>query len=394
MRSDFNLKDAFGKTPDSVQHLVVNTLRTDERSISMKKTSVKVLFAAAVIAVLTMTAALAASRLGVLNFFTNPEEGQVNELAAQGVQTVEQENTGASVRVTMNDAIYDPVGKTYALSWTMENLTGQEDLYIVCDGVFFDGEPSYARTYSNMTAFFLPAEGAEGGVSGSLPDNASADCTLTFTILRPLGEVQPFRWDESEEREDGLARLHALWDAHIIPQEGDGVLLVPGMFEEDERAYSQSLMESGLFEQVDTLPLSFTLSPDVMQYQKKTLKAPLSFAFADYELRVPRAEMTATTLSLDVEYITKEAPKDGGKYFGPLWQIVVSAPDGKAFYTAAGGSWEDPVQMEDGRFLSVYHFDARGLSAQPEALTLTLATFDEDLKETLHAEDAVSVPLE
>ena len=117
----------------------------------------------------------------------------------------------------------------------------------------------------------------------------------------------------------------------------------------------------------------------------------VEFKFNDYELRINSAYTTAISAHIEVAYITPEKPKDGGKGFGLLWEFEFDLPDKSIWTGNAGDHWDDPVQIEDGRYLSVYHYEALRLFTQPDTLIMTLVEYDDDFNRIVHEDEAVTL---
>jgi len=47
--------------------------------------------------------------------------------------------------------------------------------------------------------------------------------------------------------------------------------------------------------------------------------------------------------------------------------------------------------MEDGRYMSVYHYEALELFTQPDTLIMTLVEYDDNFKPTVHNNEAVTL---
>ena len=138
---------------------------------------------------LISTAALAAMTGHLANWFSD-EDGRTNEGISGMIQPVQAVYEGDVVRVSVNEAIYDEVGKSYALYWTMENLKGEDGLYVLSDMPSFGGEAAHYRLLSNVTEFFLDEKLAQCVAIGELPEGSSRNCELSFTILRAVGPYE------------------------------------------------------------------------------------------------------------------------------------------------------------------------------------------------------------
>ena len=381
---EIDLKAAFGRTPDSVKQCVARSLLlADRKEKSMKRSIPKVILIAALITLLLGTAAFAAGELGVVQLLSIGQE--INESAAAGVQNVEGEYTGSAVRMTMNDALYDDRMNTFAISWVIENLHDDENLYVLFDGVTFGGAWAESGNGRNQTEFLLPADETMGSMLGKLPGNDSTDGEIRFTILRALAPME--RIAETETLEAYRSEIARVQEKGSIPCEGDGV---PVVAEYDlGKTYAENLLATGQFELADQISVSFTLQDGLLDDTYRAYEGEKHFVFDGYELRIREAYMTATGAYFQVEYITPEAPLDLGKGMGWQWKLRFTDPDGGFWMGSAGGSHEDPVQMEDGRYMSVYTYEVVQMFYQPEKLLMTLVTYDQDFNRTVHEEDTV-----
>ena len=328
------------------------------------------------------TAAYAAMRLGVLDIFTF--DGKSNESAASGVQLVDANYEGRNVRFTVNDALYDVAGQSYAIGFTIENVTDADNLYVVCESITFDGQETHMRAMMNVDEYILPKGITEGAVMGELPEGARGICEMKYTFLRGLYPYEAL----PEDAEDITQAARDLRNAGKIPLEPDGYILTEY---EPDKTYLQMLLASGQFEIADTFALQFELDSKLLEASKRVYSGQVEFEFDDYELRINSAYTTAISAHIEVAYITPDKPKDGGKGFGPLWGLEFDLPDKSSWTGNAGGRWDDPVQMEDGRYMSVYYYEALELFTQPDTLIMTLVEYDDDFKPTVHDNEAVTL---
>lgn len=332
--------------------------------------------------VLASTVAFAAMNLGVMNLFSTNDK--TNESAATGIQTVGASYEGNNIRFTVNDALYDTAGQSYALGFTIENLTDAENLYVVCESITFDGQESHLRTMMNVDEYILSKGITEGAVMGELPEGATGNCQMKYTFLRGL-----YPYEELPESvDDTIQAAREMRNNGKIPLEPDGYIWTEY---EPDKTYLQLLLDSGMFEIADTFTLQFDLDSQLLEASKMTYSGQRAHAFDNYELWINSAYTTAIAAYIDVAYITQEKPKDGGKGFGPLWGLEFDLPDKSSWTGNAGGSWEDPVQMEDGRYMSVYHYEALELFTQPDTLIMTLVEYDDNFKPTVHEDEAVTL---
>lgn len=344
-----------------------------------RKLSASIVLAAVLICMFIVSGA-AAAKLGVLNLFSYGD--QLNESAAGGVQRVAASAKGSVIRYTVDEALYDNAGKNFALSFTIENLTNEENLYVLCESISFGGEQAHLRSMNNITEFILPQGTTEGAVLGELPEGESSKCEMIVTFLRPL---YPYV-DMPYETDDTRAAAAQIRESGGIPVEGDGMIFLEEMY---EMGYVPAFSASGLFEIADRFTLSFNLEPGLLDDTKREYSGPDRFTFDDYELQVLSAYTTATAAYFRIAYITSEPPMDLGKGFGPAWQLAFDVPGSDAWTGNAGGSWEDPVQLEDGRYMSVYNYEALDLFTQPDTIQMLLVTYDETYTPTVHEKDAV-----
>jgi len=347
-----------------------------------KKVSTAFVLAILISTLLAGTVAYAAVRLGVLDMFTI--DGESNESAASGVQIVDASYEGNNVCFTVNDALYDVTGQSYAIGFTIENLTDADDLYVVCESITFDGQQAHMRSMMNVDEYILPKGITEGAVMGELPEGAKGICEMKYTFLRGLYPYEEL----PEEAEDISQAARALRNAGKIPLEPDGYVLTEY---EADKTYLQMLLASGQFEIADTFTLQFELDSKLLEASKMVYSGQAEFEFDDYELRINSAYTTAISAHIEVAYITSDKPKDGGKGFGPLWGLEFDLPDKSTWTGNAGGRWDDPVQMEDGRYMSVYHYEALELFTQPDTLIMTLVEYDDNFKPTVHNNEAVTL---
>lgn len=412
------LKDAFGETPLSVQYRVKNALNGPKEETHMKKLSVGLVCALLVVALLG-GAAIAGTQWGVLDFLGwRDNEGNViaaKQIAA-AVQTVGETYDGEAVKINVTDAVYDNVGKAYTLAWTLENKTPGTEYYVFCDGIAFDGQEAFMRSMTNVSEFFLDDRMVECGTTGEVPENGGKNVEMTFTILKPLAEIvevggllEGVDGEVTDETEEAyLAEIEAVNAEGKIALAGDYfVELGPDGWNENE-TYPEALVRSGKFETVDHFTLSFPLKDDSMDEMKKTCVGETDFKFEGYELHVRKAEMTPLSACFKVDFISDEKPGDGGKGVGPLWEIDFAIDDGADhtdewgvpyntyWYLSGGGNWsDDPVQLEDGRWLSTFEYEMLELRAWPDEVKMYLVTYDEELsKPVLHLDDIATLKFE
>lgn len=382
--NNIDLKKAFGETPESVKQCIRHSLHNADRRHYMKRKFSTILAAAALAALLIGASAFAAVHFGISQLFTGDET--VNEVAIGGAQTVDAAYEGDAVSLTMNDALYDAEGGTYALSWTLENLNGEDGLYVINEGVTFGGQDTFSFRASNASEYILPEGETECMLLGELPENAGNECEMSFAILRALIPVEPLA--DGETPEDVLAR-------GALPIAPDGLFELewaPGY------SYVEALLASGYFEIADQFTVSFTLDPSKLEGTAKAYNGQDVFVFDDYEIRIRDAEVAATTARVVIEYITPEPPEDGGPGFGAMYGFSIAPPDMEIWCSSSGGTIGDPVQLDNGRYMCIYDFDAEGLFVVPDMLRVTLVTYEKTEPDvfapTYHTEDAIDLTFE
>ncbi len=336
---------------------------------------------------LSVTAVAAAAGSGIFNLFSNGET--TNESITDGLQPVVARHEGDTVCFAVNEALYDDIGKTFALDWTIENLDDSDNLYVICNGVYFGEERAHQRTTSNYSDFILEAGSTKCMLLGELPENNSSECRMEFVVLRGLA---PFAVVTDESSVENLqAEAARLRSEGFIPVNSiDIVCGTPN----NGRSYAEELLASGEFELAESFSLNFTLEQNKLDETVRFYNGPTEFVFDGYEIAIRDAYCTATAVYVDVEYITAEAPKDGGKGFGPMWGLQFDVPGMESFTGNAGGSINDPVQLEDGRYLNLYEYEATQLYVQPDVLLMTLVTYDDAFNATHHSEDAIELTFE
>lgn len=395
------LKDAFGETPVSVQYRVQNALNGPKEEKIMKKKFSAGLVAAILTLVLLCGAAIAGTEWSVLDFLdwrSGSTETETGKQMAAVVQQVGESYDGAAVRMNVLDALYDNVGKAITLAWTLENKTPGTQYYVLCDGVFIDGKAAFERSARNTTEFMLGDETLECGMTCEAPENGGQNVEMTFTILKPTAEIVNIEGVTEEDDLDAyLAQIAALNAEGKIVMAGDGwVELTEDDWKEDE-TYCEALTRTGKFETADRFTISFTLRDDSASGLERVYQGETNFVFDGYELRVREAVLTPMTARFVVDYVTDEKPVDGGKGMGPLWEVqfTLGAEGEKWWYTNGGGWWSDePVQLEDGRWLSTFNCEMIGLLEWPDEVRMELITFEPDgegYRAVEHTEEAVTL---
>lgn len=372
-----DIRDAFGATPATFRSQVNAMIDRLEDKPMKQRGKITTILAAALIVALLSAAAVAGFQGRLIDMFKDPETETANDAIADGIQTLSETYEGATVRCTVQEALYDAQGGTFALSWALDNLTGEDNLYVVCDSTKFDGERGAWRSMSFVSEFMLPQGATVSTLVGELPENRSNHCELSISVLRAVGpyEIEEDGWIEVEGLDLGA--------------------------EEDSILYSDALVASGSFEIADRFTLKFDLDDEKLGDTTRHLASPDAYVFDDYEICIPSAEITATAAHIVVEYITDEPVVDGGKGVGPAYEIDFALPDSNSWWSGnAGGTYKDPVQLDDGRWKNVYDYHAIELFTHPDTLVLTLSTFEiEDgsfdiQKPVTHLEDAITLKFE
>lgn len=413
------LKDAFGRTPLSVQYRVKNALNGPKEGTIMKKKISVALIAALVTVALLGGVAIAKTDWGVMEFLGWQSGDRTEDTGSQfasKVQTVAQTYDGEAVKIDVTDAVYDSAGSVYALAWTLENKTPGTEYYVICDGITFDGEKSFARSMGKVSEFFLGDEAVKCGVCGEVPETGGKNVEMTFTILKALVEhvEVAFEWDaqtEDDAREAELAYQDSLTKINAegkIAVTKDGFIEMgkDGRLSEDE-SYADALVRSGKFELAEHFTLSFPLSADSMDDMKKVYTGKTDFKFDGYELHVRKAEITPLSARFTVDYISDEKPGNGGKGVGPLWEICFAIDNKTAangfpydsYWGSQGsGDWGDeiPVQLDDGRWLSTYNYEMIKPHVWPDEIKMFLITYSngDTLEPTYHLDDVVTLKFE
>ncbi len=321
--------------------------------------------AVALCVLLIGTVAFAAMSGHLANWFSG-EDGRTNEGITGMIQPVQAVYEGNTVRVSVNEAIYDEAGGSYALYWTMENLTGEEGLYVLSDWPSFGGEDAFYRLESNVSEFFLDAKLTECVGIGELPNGSSRDCELSFTILRAIGPYE-------------IA--------------ADGCIESPlGETGED---YVSQLVGGGSFEIAEAFKLDFRVGESDTNF----LRVPAGetdFVFDGYEVHIQRALLTPASALIDILYITDEPVEDGGNGIGPLFAFDISTGDETPWHGNGCALIGEAKQMEDGRWSQLYEFDAKQLFVTPYALKITLVTYENGdiFKPIYHSGESIELRFE
>jgi len=351
------------------QSRIWQSIEQEEQTHMKKKLTLTAAVALCVLLIGTVALAAISGRLA--DWFSG-SDGRANEGITGMIRPVQAVYEGDVVRVSVNEAIYDEAGESYALYWTVENLTGEEGLYVLSDVPSFGGKSGHYRLMSNVSEFFLDAKQSENVAIGELPEGSSRDCELNFTILRAIG---PY-----EIAEDGCI------EGPLAPLDESG---------EDGEDYVSRLVGGGSFEIAEAFKLGF----EVGETDTSFLRVPAGetdFVFSDYEIRIERALLTPASALIDIRYITGEPVKDGGKGVGPLYEFEISADGEKTWCGSSGASIGEPEQLPDGRWSQLYEFDAKQLFVTPDVLRITLVTYEDDdiFKPVCHSDESIELRFE
>jgi len=380
--TNINLKDAFGETPESIKACVRRSLQEEQRREPIMKRKLSVSLIAAVLALALMgCAALAAAQMGFIESLfahENPETGEleVDQSITEAVQAMDIVYEGDSVRCTLDEVLWDEVGNSYVLNWTMEPLTDGDNLYVICDGVRFGGERAAERNYLYYTEYFLK-EAVNGMVLGELPDNASPELEMSFTILRPTTELVKAVKSDAETPAEYQSRVKALLEEGNLVVESDGYLRTQHDLEtsdsDSDTAYSDHLLSTGVLELADRFTLKADLSVARLNSTVRTIEGPTEFVFDTCELRVTECTVTPTTAYLEVEYITNEQPVDF-----PRSELMLEVPGMTDWCGNVDETISGSVQLKDGRWVTLHTLSAKPPHGFPEELIITPVTYTEE----------------
>lgn len=312
------------------------------------------------------TVALAAISGRLPDWFSS-DDGRMNEEIIGMVQPVQAVYEGDVVRVSVKEAIYDDAGRSYALYWTVENLTGEDELYMLSAWPSFGGKTAFTRLESNVSEVFLNEKLTECVAIGELPEGSSRECELIFTILRAVG---PYEIAEDGCIESPLAETV-----------------------EDEEDYVSQLVGGGSFEIAEAFKLTFEVAETDTRFLR-VHTGETNFVFNDYEIKIERALLTPASALIDIRYITDE-PVNGGGY-RPLYDFEISAGGETQWCGIGGAAFGETEQLRDGRWSQLYEFDAKQLFIVPDTLRITLVTYDggDIFKPVFHRDESIELHFE
>ena len=156
-------------------------------------------------------------------------------------------------------------------------------------------------------------------------------------------------------------------------------------------SYSDALLQTGLMEIADRFTLKVDISAmDVSEI--RTYTGPESFVFDGYEIRIHSCLVTPFTAKLEIEYITDNEPGNGSKGMGTLLSLKVNVPNTAVWSLNQGGVIEDPVQLADGRWSTMFTMDAMALQVFPEEFQITVGFYDDDFNLIVY-DDIINIKL-
>lgn len=325
-------------------------------------------------------------------------ETKVDENIANMVQPVEAEDAGEYVTLSMVDAIYDSESGFFSLAWNWNVDSRGETLYLLGENLndCFSVPTSEINTYLNadeeiLSRSFMPGE-LQGYVEAG---HDEIECTLSFDILRITAEV--VKLDEAKQGFTPDDEGEAARDKWIDEMNAQGKLVMNGinmilMPQAEGKSWHETLLESDKFELAQHVEVTFTLSGEANAPAKKRV-VPITKKFDGYEIRIEEGEIGFMDARIVVNYISDEKPLViDEKGMGNMWDIDFSAPGvGRAWHKGGGGRIQDPVLLEDGRWLNVYEYEASSLKFQPDELLFTLHTYTDRETRVEHTDDAFLV---
>ena len=338
-----------------------------------KKLSVSAILVIALIAV-SITAALAVGLVSNIGQMYNMNDNSERQELLKNIQQLNDGYEGNAVRFVLTEALYDSAAGSYGLGWTLEPLKDGDSLYVVLDGITIGGERTHTRNEMNVTEYLLEKK-TDGTVIGELPENGSGECEITFSILRPIGEIVKVHTPEDEEIKETEKRYSDMLANGQLPMEGDGWIYSRP---DEEQSYSDSLLQTGLMEIADR----FTIKADISKIavsEIRTYTGQESFVYDGYEIRIHNCVVTPFTAKLEIEYITDSEPGNGGKGMGPMLNLQVEVPGTEVWSLNQSGIIEDPVQLADGRWSTLFTTDAQALQVFPEQFIIIVGFYNEDL---------------
>ncbi len=338
----------------------------------LKKLSVFAVTAA--LLVVSITAVLAAglfSSIGQLYRLNGkPERDEIT----RNIQQVHERYEGNAACCELTGTVYDPAGGVYALSWTLTPLYEGDSLYVVLDSITMGGEPADTRSGIHATGYFLKKE-TDCSVAGELPESGGTECEITFSILRPSGEIVKVSAPDGEAGAETEKRYRNMLAAGQLPMEGDGWIYCHTGKGGENLSYSDQLLETGLMELTDR----FTLKADIGTagvHETRTYACQETFVSDGYEIRIRSCLVTPFTAKLEIECMTDTRPEDTANGTGTKLKLKVEVPGTEIWSRNQSLTQSCPVLMEDGRWSTLFALDAQALLVFPEAFRFTAGFHD------------------
>lgn len=354
-----------------------------------KKLSVSAILAIALL-VVSITVALAVEWVSNIGQIYNTNDNAERQEMLNDIQQISGCYEGNAVRCTLTEALYDSASGTYGLGWTLEPLNEGDRLYVVLDGIAIGGERVSSRNERNATNYLLKQK-TDGAVIGELPENSGGECEIAFSILRPTGEIVEVRKLDDEDDKDYEKRCREMLANGQLPMEGGELTYCYNGGYDRYMSYSDALLQTGLMEIADRFTLKVDISAmDVSEI--RTYTGPESFVFDGYEILIHSCMVTPFTAKLEIEYITDNEPGNGGKGMGTLLSLKVNVPNTAVWSLNQGGVIEDPVQLADGRWSTMFTMDAMALQVFPEEFQITVGFYDDDFNLIVY-DDIINIKL-
>ena len=354
-----------------------------------KKLSVSAILAIALL-VVSITVALAVEWVSNIGQIYNTNDNAERQEMLNDIHQISGCYEGNAVRCTLTEALYDSASGTYGLGWTLEPLNEGDRLYVVLDGIAIGGERVSSRNARNATNYLLKQK-TDGAVIGELPENSGGECEITFSILRPTGEIVEVHKLDDEDYKDYEKRCREMLANGQLPMEGGELTYCYNGGYDRYMSYSDALLQTGLMEIADRFTLKVDISAmDVSEI--RTYTGPESFVFDGYEIRIHSCMVTPFTAKLEIEYITDNEPGNGSKGMGTLLSLKVNVPNTAVWSLNQGGVIEDPVQLADGRWSTMFTLDAMALQVFPEEFQITVGFYDDDFNLIVY-DDIINIKL-
>ena len=354
-----------------------------------KKLSVSAILVIVLVAV-SITAALAVGWVSKIGEMYNMNDNTERQELLKNIQQLNGGYEGNAVRCVLTEALYDSAAGSYGLGWTLEPLKDDDSLYVVLDGITIGGERTHTRNEMNVTEYLLDKK-TDSTVIGELPENGSGECEISISVLRPIGEIVEVDEFAGEEDEDIVKRYRDMLANGQLPMEGDGWIYCYNGETDGEQSYSDTLLQTGLMEIADR----FTLKVDISKIdasEVRTYTGQKSFVYEGYEIRIHNCLVTPFTAKFEVEYITDSQPGNGGKGMGPMLNLQIEVPGTEIWSLNQGSIIEDPVQLADGRWSTLFTVDALALQVFPEEFKIKVG-YDNDDHNFVAYDDVITLKM-